>query len=497
MKKNLWLSAILCGGIIFMLSSLSCESLSNNGETEQESASAFVIWEPVENATNYYIGVQNSSGKVSKYVNTNSSENYYEWQNLEDSKEYTFNVWAEFANKTNTRTSPKEITVCAAKGDKCLRVMGYFLDSSHTVDEQNLHLAITTDGLHWQSLNSNKAVFQISKIGGNRLRDPYIVKKADGTYLMIATDWTTYQADTSGLKNHRLYDGTISEITNWNYTTSDYWNVNTSCLIFADSADLITWTNERQIQMVSDSDKQAFYAKNSNYQFCWAPEIIHDNGNIIFTDPETNESYKYGVIWSGQGETNGETSKSYSAKTNSYQTTSGHSTSYRRTFVNYTNDFETFSAPQVYFDPGNSNIDASVCTDGKGKFYLFYKDEKSGYYGMAENYSTSLLPNSFNSNYIYSRAFNGKQVQEAAGGTYNQGEGMFCFKPNAGVDKWLCVLDAHDAHQSKVFATFETKDFVIWKENDNTSWPSGDIRHGCSVEITLSEMQSLINAFGF
>ena len=38
-------------------------------------------------------------------------------------------------------------------------------------------------------------------------------------------------------KNHRLYDGTTSEITNWNYTTSSYWDVNTSCLIFADSGD--------------------------------------------------------------------------------------------------------------------------------------------------------------------------------------------------------------------------------------------------------------------
>ncbi len=480
-----------------MLSSLSCESLSNNGESEQENANAFVIWQPVKNATNYYIGLQNSSGKVSEYVNTNSSQNYYEWQHLADSKEYTFNVYAEFANKTNTRTSPQKITVCAAKGDKCLRVMGYFLDSNHTVDEQNLHLAITTDGLHWQSLNSNKSVFQISTIGGNRLRDPYIVKKADGTYLMIATDWTTYEADTSKLGNHRLYDGSTSEITSWNYTTSSYWDVNTSCLIFADSDDLISWKNERQIQMLSDKDKQSFYAKNSNYQFCWAPEIIHDNGNIIFTDPETKTSYKYGVIWSGQGETNGETSKSYNAKTDSYGTSSGHSISYRRTFVNFTNDFETFSEPQVYFDPGNSNIDASVCTDDKGKFYLFFKDEKSGYYGMSENFSTSLLPNSFNSNKIYGRAYNGKQVQEVAGGTYNQGEGMFCFKPNSGVDKWLCVLDAHDAKQSKVFATFETKDFVIWKENDNTSWPSGDIRHGCSVEITLEEMQNLINAFGF
>ena len=487
------LMAVVALGMVFM--SASCGELSS--EEPSQDAKAFLVWEEVTGAQTYFVGLEDSSGKVSSYVNTNSSQNYYEWSSLTEGEEYTFKIYAEYADGTNTKSSAVERTVCAQNGGRCLRVMGYFLDSSHTVDEQNLHLAITTDGLHWSALNSNEAIFKISTIGGNRVRDPYIVKKPDGKYLMIATDWTTYQADTSGLKNHRLYDGTTSEETSWNYTTSSYWDVNTSCLIFADSEDLITWENERQIQMVSDESKKSFYTKNSNYQFCWAPEIIHNNGETIFTDPETNESYIYGVIWSGQGETNGTTSKSYSAKKNRYETTSGHTTSYRRTFVNYTNDFETFTEPQVYFDPSNSNIDCSVCSDDNGKFYLFYKDECSGYYGMAENYSTSLLPNSFNENYIYSRAFNGKQVQEAAGGTYNQGEGMFCFRPNSGVDKWICILDAHDANQSKVFATFETSNFLTWKENDKTSYPSGAIRHGCSVEITLSEMQSLIKEFGF
>lgn len=489
MKKVFSLiSMLLASCAIFNFSACSEENV------QSDSASAFVIWQKVDGALSYNIGIVEDS-KETSYINTSSSANYFEWKNLENEKEYTFSVYATLADGSDTKKSAVTKKVSAYKGRKNLFVMGYFLDAKHDVDEQNLHLAVTSDGLHWQALNNNAAVFKISTIGGNRVRDPYIVKKPDGTYLMIATDWTLYQASSTG--GHRLFDGSTSSETSWNYETNSYWDVNTSCLIFADSEDLITWKNERQIQMVSDEDKKAFYDANTSYQFCWAPEIIHDNGKVIFTDPETNETYKYGVIWSGQGETDGKESKSYNPKKGKYEKTSGHATNYRRTFVNYTNDFETFAEPQVYFDPGKSNIDLSVCSDDKGTFYAFYKDECSGYYGMAENYSKSLLPNSFNSNYIWSRSYNNKQIQEIAGGTYNQGEGMFCFRPNAGVDRWICVLDAHDAKKSKVFATYETSDFRVWKENDNTSWPSGEIRHGACVEVSLEEMTKLINAFGF
>ena len=485
--------AVLCG-------CASCKT-----DSDDDSASAFVVWEPVADAVSYSIGMVTggkSKAVVSEYRSA-GSKTYYTWGDLTDGTEYTFSIYATYADGTNNRTDGITRTVSAHTGGPCMRVMGYFLDSSHTVSEQNLHLAVTTDGLHWQSLNGNEPVFTLSTIGGNRVRDPYIVKKSDGSYLMIATDWTLYDADASDLGYHRLYDGTTSEIASWNYTTSSYWDVNTSCLIFADSDDLITWSNERQIQMVSDDDKQAFYDANANYQFCWAPEIIHNDGDVIFTDPETGDSYCYGVIWSGQGETNGTTSKSYNAKKNAYETTTGRSTSYRRTFVNFTNDFETFSAPQVYFEPTpdaanpNSNIDASVVKGYGSKYYIFFKDECSGYYGMGENYSKSLLPNSFNTNCIYGRGYNSTQVQEAAGGTYNQGEGMFCFQPYSGVNRWFCVLDAHDAGEDKVFATFETSDFMVWKENDDTSWPDGDIRHGASVEVTQDELLSLIETFGF
>ncbi len=502
------ITAVIVAGMVLMAAS--CAQDDDESDT---SPKALVIWEPMDKTTtasdgtvtvtdaviSYHIGIEEGSDErsyVTDYRKTGSTNPYYEWSGLEDGKEYTFSVWATLKSGSNTRLTPVTRTVSAHTGSHCLRVMGYFRDSGSTLEEQSLHLAVTTDGLHWQSLNGNTGVFQLSTIGGNRVRDPYIVKKPDGKYLMIATDWTLYQASTQP-GNHRLYDGTTSDIASWGYVTNSYWDVNTTCLIFADSDDMISWSNERQIQMVSDSDKTSFYAQNGNYQFCWAPEIIHNNGSVIFTDPETKASYTYGVIWSGQGETNGNTSVAYNPKKNAYETTSGHGTGYRRTFVNFTNDFETFTAPQVYFDPGNSNIDCSVCAGANGKFYLFYKDECSGYYGMGENWSDSLLPNSFNANYIWSRSYNGRQVQEAAGGTYNQGEGMFCFQPYSGVNKWLCVLDAHDAHQSKVFATFETSDFLLWKENDDTSWPAGDIRHGASVEVTLRELCALIAHYGF
>ncbi len=491
--------AVLAAEVMFM--SVSCRQ----EPKEISEAKAFVIWEPVEGAESYSIGIVKNSNEIS-YVNTDSANPYYEWKGLEEGEEYTFSVYANLAG--GKKSAAVKRTVCASEGERCLRVMGYFRDSASTLAEQSLHLAVTTDGLHWQALNGNTAVFQLSTIGGNRVRDPYIVKKPDGKYLMIATDWTTYLAsELPG--NHRLYDGTTSTKNNWDYVTNNYWNVNTTCLIFADSDDMITWTNERQIQMVSDADKIAFKESFGNYQFCWAPEIIHNNGEVIFTepvaDPETGvkKTYTYGVIWSGSGETNGKTSKSYNAKKDVYETTSGHDFGYRRIFVNYTNDFETFSEPQVYFEPqpagktANGCIDASVCSDDKGKFYLFFKDERSGYYGMGQNWSDSLLPNSFNRNCVWGRGYNDRQIQEAAGGTYNQGEGMFCFRANPGVDKWYLVLDAHDAKQSKVFATYETTDFMTWKENDKTSWPAGDIRHGASVEVTLEEMTNLIEAFGF
>ena len=506
MKKVL---AFIAG--IFAVSALfaGCKESEESDSIVYGEPSAMIFWQEVEGVSGYEIACIRGKGIAEEdYISVSAEKNYYEFTDLVNNATYTYYVRG--VKEDGSKTSPVTGSVVANKSGPSLNVMAYFLDSASTLEEQSLHLAVTTDGLNWQALNGNKPVFTLSTIGGNRVRDPYIVKKADGTYLMIATDWTLYQ-NTGKLGNHRLYDGTISEEDSWNYETNSYWDVNTTCLIFADSDDMITWKNERQIQLVSDEAKKAFYEKNSNYQFCWAPEVVQNNGKVIHTVDGTG--YKYGVIWSGQGETDGTKSKSWNNKTKSYDYTYGHGTKYRRTFVNWTNDFETFTEPEVYFNPGNSNIDADVCDDGNGNFYIFYKDEfnvvdnsnpnitvrSGGYYTLCENKSTSLSPNSFNFNYVFNWNINYKTITKQANIPvyYNQGEGMFCFRPYKNQNLWYCVLDAHDAGKEKVFALYQTTDFNTWTQKDNTSWPEGSIRHGSSVTASVEQISSLVKEFGF
>jgi len=112
-------------------------------------------------------------------------------------------------------------------------VMSYFLDS-----DQSLVLAYSRDGLHWTALNDNKPVVKAT-IGSKNIRDPFLLRKQDGKFELIATQ---------GWDNNSLY-------------------------IF-DSEDLINYNNERLVK-VTDGPR------------AWAPECTYD--------PTTG---KYVVYWS-------------------------------------------------------------------------------------------------------------------------------------------------------------------------------------------------------
>jgi len=107
-----------------------------------------------------------------------------------------------------------------------------------------LYMAYSYDALNWTALNDNKPVLQ-AKVGKKSIRDPYIYRKPDGTFVLMCTD-------------------------SW---SSEY-------AIFWDSDDLITFKNERLIRL------------NTMNQHVWAPECIYDSvskqsivywsGNIIY-----------------------------------------------------------------------------------------------------------------------------------------------------------------------------------------------------------------------
>jgi hypothetical protein len=74
-------------------------------------------------------------------------------------------------------------------------VMGYFTQSPRNLGtDYGQHLAVSTDALQWMPLNQNNPV--VTPTGGDGgLRDPFILPKQDGTYVVMATnlkgtDWT-------------------------------------------------------------------------------------------------------------------------------------------------------------------------------------------------------------------------------------------------------------------------------------------------------------------
>ncbi|MER5215193.1 glycoside hydrolase family 43 protein [Streptomyces sp. NPDC002838] len=126
-------------------------------------------------------------------------------------------------------------------------VMGYFTESTTMLEaDYGLHLAVSTDGLRWMPLNQNNPV--VTPTGGaGGLRDPFILRKQDGTFVVLATD----------LKG-----------TDWT-RDSVYIHV-------WDSADLRTFTGYRLLKLHDMTNTHS-----------WAPEAFWDAGRG-----------RYGILYS-------------------------------------------------------------------------------------------------------------------------------------------------------------------------------------------------------
>ena len=152
--------------------------------------------------------------------------------------------------------------------------------------------------------------------GSRGLRDPFILRKQDGTFVVLATDLNG---------------------TDWSYQ-SQYLHV-------WDSADLRTFSNYRLLKV------------HSLATHAWAPEAYWDAARG-----------QYAVVYSA--------------------VVGGHNV----LMVNYTSDFVTASAPQVFFDPGYDAIDGNFVTVG-GVNYMYFKNNTNS--TLLGTRSSTLNPGSF------------------------------------------------------------------------------------------------------
>ena len=135
-------------------------------------------------------------------------------------------------------------------------VFSYFKDNG----QDGLHLAVSTDAYNWKALNNDKSLLKPLAGNDKLMRDPCIIRGADGKFHMV---WTL----------------------SWNERTIGY----------ASSTDLIHWSEQKVIP-VMEKDVTTINA--------WAPEITYDpkskNYMIYWASTVPNKFPKTGVKADGK-----------------------------------------------------------------------------------------------------------------------------------------------------------------------------------------------------
>ncbi len=348
---------------------------------------------------------------------------------------------------------------------------GSYSSNNDTTKKQNsLYLATSPDGLNYTAVNSGSPVLTVPSSvgsGGQCIRDPYIYRKADGTFVMLATDWTNF-----GGNSVEEYGTSAS---------SSYWGTSSPCVIVADSSDLINWTDVRCRVLAKTNDGTVISGRHM-----WAPEVVRINKNDSYT---ADDLYDYGVIWSGN----------FSA--DALETGTG-SDWINRTYISYTNDFDTFSAPVLFFEDDYTGevvteIDASIVSWGD-KYYMFFKNEASDGKDIAIAVSDSLEPLSFevmhNGEYISRDTDQSTGVGiEGSWEVYINGV-WWMFGDHYGNTSTSASTNFYGWSCSDITAAPEK---WVRHENDGTySMPAGT-RHATALRLSDSEFNALKNASSF
>ena len=302
---------------------------------------------------------------------------------------------------------------------------------SHAAD--SVHLSWSSDGLHWSSVNGGNEIYQVG-IGTGHIRDPFVFRRNDGTFVLLATDFTQ-----SGLSTEAgsMYD-------------QNYWNHPSSSIYVAESRDLITFSNGRLLPVTAGK------GTGGTPRHAWAPKAFYDS---VQKD--------YAIYWSGNDEVG-----------------------FNRTYVSHTVDFVQLvmpSDPPVYFDPGYSQSGA-VLVPGSGKNYVFYApDSFSAGSGIPDiQMATSLS--------LESGSFVRTSADYLPRGT-NQGLAIGTRSPlvlRSPLGFWLMVaLSTSPTGAPGVWSTHDLNSTQSWVALDPTAYALPATDSSSVVRVTQAELNVL------
>lgn len=188
--------------------------------------------------------------------------------------------------------------------------------------QEHLFYAISSDGLNYTPLNGGTAVVDFTSIAVKKnIRDPFITRAEDGTWLMVSTDMRS----------------------------SEGWSSNRG-IVMSKSTDLVNWTH-------STVNFPTKYAGTTfaNVTRVWAPEVIYDRlarRYMVYFSILTNDgTYSYDKVV-------------YCYANDSFTDLDGE--------------------PTHLFDRGSATIDMTIVyNDADHKYHAFYKNENAGGIGHA------------------------------------------------------------------------------------------------------------------
>ena len=281
---------------------------------------------------------------------------------------------------------------------------------------QSLHYAYSRDGLKWYELNNNNPVLKPKY----ELRDPFLDKGPDGKWRLV---YTSPDLDAGGNNIRTYYMG------------------------YAESYDLIHWTNEKRLDLMDN-----YRPANTIYNV-WAPEWTYDT-----------ETHQYVIYWcSTLNSSNPDNNKHYMATTT---------------------DWENFSDASLFFDPGISNIDVNLLKYNN-KFLMFFKDESVNPMKIKQTWASKLTgsaeyedPTHISSNYI----------------TPDETEAPEVFKL-IGKNEWHLIYDYWAQGKYGLKSTTNPEDPTAWSaERTDARFPN-KYRHSGIAITTEAELQSLLNTY--
>ncbi|MFY9714793.1 MAG: immunoglobulin-like domain-containing protein [Microbacterium sp.] len=366
-------------------------------------------------------------------------------------------------------TADREFTLTvrpmpAASADPEAYVWAFFTGEGAGAERVSLAASQGNDALRWNTLNDGEPIFTSTQ-GTQGLRDPFIIRSHEGDkFFMLATD----------LKVAGLPGGfTTAQISG--SRSIEVW----------ESTDLVNWSAQRHVQVSSP------FAGNT-----WAPEAYWDD-----------EIGRYVVFWA---------SNLYPTADPAART----AVTYNRMIYVTTDDFVTFSEPQVWTDvkrgTGLGMIDSTVA-EVDDTYYRFTKDEASMTLRLEK--STDLLDTITGSlpgttgpadewTLVKDQVATGLPNGEP-GGTYTHGEGPSVFPSNPGDVNgfdWYLFIDQPSYHGGPnhyiPFGSTDITDGDSWqplgatlRANLPQNSDGGKPRHGTVLPVTRSEYQTVLEAY--